>query len=134
VGTNSGGRGDLNVGISVRRDPVLKREGYDVYCEVPITYSQAALGAEVEVPTIDGPVKLTVPEGTQPDTVFRMKGKGVQRLNRHGRGDEMVTVTVEVPRNLNRHQKELLLKLDSELTSKNFVKRESFFEKLKRWV
>jgi len=132
TGVNGGSRGDLNVRISVRRDPVFKREGFDVFIEVPLTYSQAALGAEVEVPTIDGNVKLTVPEGTQPDTVFRLKGKGIQRLKRDGRGDEMVTVVLEVPKNLNKHQKEILKQLDMALTSKNFVKRTGFFGRFKK--
>jgi molecular chaperone DnaJ len=113
---------------------VFKREGFDIFCEVPITYSQAALGAEVEVPTIDGPVTLTIPEGTQPETVFRLRGKGVQRLRRDGRGDEKVTVVVEIPKNLTRQQKELLKQLDEALTNKNFAKREGFFEKLKKWT
>jgi molecular chaperone DnaJ len=123
----------LNAQISVRNDPVFRREGFDIFCEVPITYSQAALGAEVEVPTIDGPVKLTIPEGTQPETVFRLRGKGVQRLRREGRGDEKVTAVVEIPKNLNKQQKELLKQLDEALSTKNFSKRESFFEKLRKW-
>ncbi|MCL2755176.1 MAG: molecular chaperone DnaJ [Oscillospiraceae bacterium] len=134
IGVGGGGRGDLNAHIIIKRDLVFKREGFDVFCEVPITYSQAALGAEIEVPTIDGPVKLTVPEGTQPDTVFRLKGRGVQLLRREGRGDEKVKIVIEVPRNLNREQRELLIKLDEALTGKNFPKRDSFFEKFKRWT
>jgi molecular chaperone DnaJ len=132
AGTNSGIRGDLNARISVRRDPVFIRDGFNIHIEVPLTYSQAALGAEVEIPTIDGPVKLTVPEGTQPDTTFRLKGKGIQRLRRDGRGDEMVTVIVEVPKNLNKQQKDLLRQLENALTDKNFAKRESFFSRLKK--
>ncbi|MCL2070919.1 MAG: molecular chaperone DnaJ [Oscillospiraceae bacterium] len=132
IGVNGGGRGALNARISVRRDPIFKREGFDVHCEVPLTYSQAALGAEIEVPTIDGAVKLTIPEGTQPDTVFRLRGKGIQRLRREGRGDEMVKATIEIPKNLTKQQKELLRQLDNSFTTKNFAKRESFFERLKK--
>ncbi|MCL1789058.1 MAG: molecular chaperone DnaJ [Oscillospiraceae bacterium] len=132
IGVNGGGRGDLNARISVRRDQIFKREGFDIHCEVPLTYSQAALGTEMEVPTIDGPVKLTIPEGTQPDTVFRLRGKGVQRLRRDGRGDELVKATIEIPKNLNKQQKELLRQLDETFTVKNFAKRGSFFERLKK--
>ncbi|MCL2633790.1 MAG: molecular chaperone DnaJ [Oscillospiraceae bacterium] len=132
IGVNGGGRGDLNVRISVRRDPLFERNGFDIHCELPVTYSQAALGAEVEVPTIDGSVKFVVPEGTQPDTVFRLKGKGVQRLKREGRGDELVKVVIEIPQKLNKQQKELLKQVDASLTIKNFAKRESFFEKIKK--
>ena len=132
IGANGGSRGDLNVRISIRRDPIFKRDGVNIHCDVPLTYSQAALGTELEVPTIDGPVKLTIPEGTQPDTVFRLRGKGVQRLRRDGRGDELVKVVIEIPKNLNKQQKELLKQLDEAFTSKNFAKRESFFERLKK--
>ena len=134
VGAAGGVRGDLNAHIVIKRDVVFKRDGVDIHCEVPITYSQAALGAEVEVPTIDGPVKLTIPEGTQPDTVFRLRGKGVQRLRREGRGDELVSVVIEVPRNLTKAQKDLLVQLDEALTGKNFPKRDSFFERIKKWT
>jgi molecular chaperone DnaJ len=79
-------------------------------------------------------VKLTIPEGTQPDTVFRLRGKGVQKLRREGRGDEKITVVVEIPKNLTRQQKELLKQVDEALTVKNFAKREGFFEKLKKWT
>ncbi|MCL1832705.1 MAG: molecular chaperone DnaJ [Oscillospiraceae bacterium] len=134
IGIGGGGRGDLNANISVRRDPVFRREGFDILCEVPLTYSQAALGAELDVPTIDGVVKLTVPEGTQPGTVFRLRGKGVQLLKREGRGDEKLTVVVEIPKSLNKQQKELLRQVDEALTVKNFAKREGFFEKLRKWT
>jgi molecular chaperone DnaJ len=90
------------------------------------------LGAEVEVPTIDGKVKLTIPEGTQPNTVFRLRGKGVQHLQRMGRGDQKVTAVIEIPKNLTKQQKELIKQLDNAMTAKNFTKRESFFEWLKK--
>ena len=132
-GLNGGGRGDITVQIHVKNDPLFERQGNDIFGEIPITYTQAALGAEVDVPTIDGNVKLTVPEGTQPETRFRLRGKGVRRLNRDSRGDHIVKVILEVPRNLTMPQKELLRKMESELTEKNYEKRSSFFDRIKRY-
>lgn len=131
AGLNSGPSGDLNVTVSVRPDPLFERRGFDVWCDVPITYMQATLGDEVIVPTIDGKVKYTVPEGTQPGTVFRLKNKGINRLNRGGRGDQFVTVSVEVPRNLSKKHKEMLKEFDSSLNDKNYDGRRSFLDKLK---
>lgn len=131
MGTNGGSRGDLNVRISVRKDPVFERRDNDIWIEVPITYMQAALGAEISVPTIDGQVSYNIPAGTQPGTVFRLKGKGVQKLQREGRGDQMVKVFVEVPRNLNKKQKEALQAFEDTLDDKNFEKRSSFFDKIR---
>ncbi len=131
MGTNGGSRGDLNVRISVRKDPVFERRDNDIWIEVPITYMQAALGAEIEVPTIDGKVTYNVPAGTQAGTVFRLKGKGVQKLQREGRGDQMVKVFVEIPRNLNKKQKEALKAFEDTLDDKNYEKRSSFFDKIR---
>ena len=131
MGTNGGSRGDLNVRISVRKDPVFERKDYDIWIEEPITYMQAALGAEIEVPTIDGSVKYNVPAGTQPGTLFRLKGKGVQKLQREGRGDQIVKVIVEVPHNLNKKQKEALKAFEDTLEDSNYVRRSSFFDKIK---
>jgi molecular chaperone DnaJ len=132
-GTQGGEKGDLNVRVSVRRDPLFERKGYDIFCEIPVTYSQAVLGAEVEVPTIDGNVKLTVPEGTQPDTVLRLKDKGVKKYQREGRGDQFVKVVLEVPRNLSKSQKETIRQLEGVFTEKNFEKRKSFFDRVKKF-
>lgn len=131
MGTNGGPRGDLNVRIAVRKDPVFERKDNDIWIEVPVTYMQAALGAEIEVPTIDGSVTYNVPAGTQPGTVFRLRGKGVQKLQREGRGDQMVKVFVEIPRNLNKAQKEALKAFEETLNDKNYEKRSSFFGKIK---
>ncbi len=131
LGTNGGGRGDLNVRISVRKDPVFERRDYDIWIEVPVTFSQATLGAEIEVPTIDGNVTYNIPAGTQPGTTFRLKGKGVQRLQREGRGDQMVKVTVDVPKNLNKKQKEALRAFEESLDGKNYEKQTSFFDKIR---
>ena len=131
-GTNGGPAGDLHVYVNVRPHPVFERRGDDVWCEVPITFTQAALGADVVVPTLDGKVSYTVREGTQPGDVFRLKGKGIQRLGGRGRGDQYVRVTVEVPMNLNGKQKELIKQLDGATGDKNYAKRRNFFDKIKK--
>src|SRR5699024_8451064 len=124
--------GDLHVTVTVRPDTLFKRDGYDIWCEIPLTYMQAALGDELTVPTIDGKVKYTIPEGTQPGTVFRLRGKGVQNLNGRGRGDQYVEVTVEVPKGLSKAQKEALKNFDKLLTDeKQYTKRKGFFDKVK---
>lgn len=133
AGTNGGSRGDLKVRISVRKDPVFKRDEYNILIDFPITYTQAALGAEIEVPTIDGMVSYKVPAGTQPGTVFRLRGKGVQRLQQSegNRGDELVTIFVEVPKKLSKKQQEALQAFENTLEDKNYETRKSFFDKLK---
>ena len=98
---------------------------------MPITFTQAALGAEVAVPTLDGKVSYTVHEGTQPGDVFKLKGKGIQSINGRGRGDQYVRVTVEVPKNLSKRQKELLQEFEQNADEKNYQKRKSFFGKIK---
>jgi len=121
----------LHVYINVRPHPVFERRGDDVWCDLPITFSQAALGAEVVVPTLDGKVTYSVHEGTQPNDVFKLKGKGIQHLNGRGRGDQYVRVTVEVPKNLNAKQKEIVKQLEQATIDKNYAQRKTFFEKLK---
>ena len=130
-GLNNGPNGDLYIDISVRPDPIFERDGYDVWTEVPITYGQAVLGDEITVPTIDGKVKYNVPEGTQGGTVFRLKGKGIKKVNRNDRGDHYVRVAVEIPKNLSKEQKNALKEFEKTLETKNYQKRQSFFDKLK---
>ena len=108
AGANGGPAGDLLVTVIVKPHPRFERDGTSVLLEQEISYAQAALGAEVEVPTLDGKVKLTIPEGTQPGAVFRLRGKGIPYLRGSGRGDQFVSVTVKVPKNLTGSQKELL--------------------------
>ena len=108
AGVNGGPAGDLLVTVIVHPHPRFERDGTSVLLEQEISYAQAALGAEVEVPTLDGKVKLTIPEGTQPGAVFRMRGKGIPYLRGGGRGDQFVTVSIKVPKNLTGSQKELL--------------------------
>ena len=108
AGANGGPAGDLLVTVMVKPHPRFERDGTSVLLEQEISYAQAVLGAEVEVPTLDGKVKLTIPEGTQPGAVFRLRGKGIPYLRGSGRGDQFVSVTVKVPKNLTGSQKELL--------------------------
>ena len=131
VGINGGPNGDLYVGVTVRPHPLYTREGFDIHCDIPITYAQAVLGDEIVVPTVDGNVKYRIAEGTQTGTVFRLKGKGIRRLQRSDRGDQYVRVYIEVPKGLNKKQKELIQQLEASLEAKNYAKRESFFSKLK---
>ena len=131
AGTNCGPRGDLKVRISVRPDRVFERDGDNIIVEVPLTYTQAALGAEIDIPTIDGTMKYTIPAGTQPGKVFTIRGKGVQHCQRNGRGDELIQVSIEVPTNLNRKQKDALQAFESTLEDKNYTQRTNFFAKLK---
>ena len=131
AGTTGGPAGDLEIQVAVRPHPVFEREGYDVHCELPLTFAQMALGAEVQVPTLDGNVPYTVREGTQPGETFRLKGKGFPYINGRGRGDEVVRVTVEVPKNLTSEQKKLLHAFEESLGDKNYQKRRSFFDKLR---
>ena len=130
-GTNGGSNGDLLVSINVRPDPIFERDGYDVWTEIPITYTQAALGDEITIPTVDGKVTYTVPEGTQSGTVFRLRGKGIQKVHSTSHGDHYVRVNIEVPKNLSKEQKNILRDYEKTLSDKNYAKRKSFFEKLK---
>lgn len=130
-GVNGGASGDLRLEVSVRPHPIFERDGYNVLCEVPITFAQAALGAEITVPTLDGKVKFKIHEGTQPGDEFKLGGKGIQRLNGAGRGDQYVKVVLEVPKNLNNEQKEIIRQFDGATTDKNYKKRKGFFDKLK---
>ena len=108
AGTRGGPRGDLYVYIHVKPDKVFKREGDDLICEMPISFVQAALGDELEVPTLEGSAKLKIPEGTQSGTIFRMKGNGVPNVSGYGRGDQHVLVKVITPTRLSEKQKTML--------------------------
>lgn len=108
AGKNGGPAGDLIVGVRVKPHPQFRRDGTTVLYEQPVSFFQAAMGAELEIPTIDGKVKYTLPAGTQPGTTFRLRGKGIPELRGRGRGDQYVTVRVQVPTSLNGEQKEAL--------------------------
>lgn len=131
-GTLGGPQGDLYIEIHIRPHPVFQREGYNTYCEIPITFTQAALGTDLEIPTIDGPYNFHLKEGTQPGESFTIRGKGIQHLNRpNQRGDHIFKVILEVPRHLDESQKELLRQFEKTCSDKNYQKRGTFFSKLK---
>jgi molecular chaperone DnaJ len=126
-----GQSGDLYVTIKVKPHPIFTREQDNLVCDIPITFAQAALGDDLEVPTLKGKVKFTLPEGTQTGTKFRLKGQGVKNVNGYGTGDLYFTVKVEVPRKLNKEQKELLNKFNESCTEECYEKRKSFFDTMK---
>lgn len=131
-GINGGPAGDLYVNVTVRPHPLFTRDGSDIHCEIPITYAQAVLGDEIDVPTIDGNVRFSIQEGTQNGARVRLKGKGVPEHNRPGsRGDQYVKLYIEVPKNLTKKQQELLKAFEDSLSDKNYAKRKGFFEKIK---
>ena len=130
AGKNGGGSGDLLIVITVRPHELFRRDGTSVLCEVPISFMQATLGAELEIPTIDGRVKYDLPEGTQSGTTFLLMGKGIPSLHGRGRGDQYVTVYIETPKNLSRAQKEALRAFGDSLGESNYNDR-NFFKKFK---
>ena len=112
--------------------PLFQREGSDVICEMPITFVQAALGGDLEVPTLDGKVRYSIPEGTQTGTTFRLRNKGIPVVGyQNRRGDQYVTVVVETPKNLTSEQKDLLRKFGENVGEEATPKRKSFFDKVK---
>lgn len=131
AGTNGGPAGDAIVIVTVQPDAMFERDGYNVWVTVPITYSQAVLGADVVVPTVDGKVEYTVPEGTQSGTTFRLRGKGIQYLGGRGKGDQYVRVMVEIPKKLNRHQRDALKAFEESLKDENYEQRKGFFKNLR---
>ena len=131
AGRGGGPAGDVIVIVTVQPDAMFERDGYNVWVTVPITYSQAVMGADVVVPTVDGKVEYTVPEGTQSGTTFRLRGKGIQYLGGRGKGDQYVRVEVEIPKKLNRHQREALKAFEESLKDENYEKRKGFFKNLR---
>ena len=132
VGYNGGGNGDLLAEVFISRHPIFKRDGMTVFCEVPISFTQAALGAEIQVPTLDGKVSYRIPEGTQTGTTFNLVGKGIPQVgNPRRRGDQRFTVVVETPTKLTKKQKELLRQLEEDTDGKQSPKRTGFFETVK---
>ena len=123
--------GDLELTVRVTPHELFRRVGDDIVCSIPISFTQAALGGELEVPTLEGRGKLRIPPGTQPGTVLRVKGKGIPRRVMGGRGDQLVEVTVEVPTKLTSHQKELIAQLAREMGENVQPQQATFMEKLK---
>lgn len=131
AGVRGGGNGDLYVYIGVRPHDIFKREGYDILCEVPISFAQAALGDTIEVPTLHGKVEMQVPAGTQSGRILRLKGKGVPRLRGGGNGDQHVQVKVLTPQKLSDRQKELLKEFAELSGDKVNPEQISFLKKMK---
>ena len=133
-GRNGGPYGDLYIEIKVEKHEVFNRNGTNTYCDVPITFAQAALGAEIDVPTIDGAIKYTVREGTQPGDTYTFRGKGIpDKNNPNMRGDHIIRFSVEIPTRLTEDQKSKLRLFDSSLSERNYAQRNNFFEKVKRF-
>lgn len=132
IGNKGGPRGDLYLVINVERHPLFTREGTDIHFEMPITFVQAALGDEIEVPTLDGKVKYKVPEGTQTGTVFRLREKGIPRIRGNSRGDQYVKVVVDVPKKLNESQKDILREFAKECGEEVHERQNSFLKKIEK--
>lgn len=129
--TEGGPNGDLYVYIKVKNHPFFERRGEDIICEVPITFTKAALGGDIEIPTLNGKKTIKIPAGTQNDKLFRMKGEGIKNPRSPYTGDQIVKIKIEVPVNLNDEQQELLKKFDESLKDKNHKNHKNFFNKLK---
>ena len=132
-GRNGGPAGDLIIIVSVKPSAIYERGGVNIYCNVPVSVTDATLGAEIEIPTLEGTEKFTIPEGTQPDASFTLRGKGVPYVNNpNRRGDLVFTVKIEIPQKLNSKQKELLEKFAQSCGDGNYTKRTGFFKKFKK--
>jgi len=131
LGLYGGPPGDLFVEIEVEEHPIFARDGDDLLCELPVTFPQAALGAEVQVPTLEGKVRLKIPAGTQSGKVFRLRGKGIVSLRGYGRGDMLIRIVVEVPTKLSKRQKELIEELAELSGDSTGPLSKSFLEKVK---
>lgn len=137
MGERGGSAGDLYVEIHIKKHPIFVRDGTNLYCEVPISYATAALGGDIEVPTLDGRVNLKVPKETQTDRLFRVRGKGVTSVRSGQQGDLICKTVVETPLHLNEHQRDLLRQFEESFeethAEKQHPKRNGFFKSVKRF-
>jgi molecular chaperone DnaJ len=131
IGMLGGSAGDLYVVLHVKEHPFFEREANDLHCVIPVSFSQAALGTEIQVPTLEGEYTLKVPEATQSGTTFRIRGKGVPVLNGRGKGDLFVEVRVQTPEKLNKRQRELLEELEGMAQVENLPQRRTLLGKMK---
>lgn len=130
-GRNGGPAGDLIIQVSIRPHKIFRRDGYNIYCDIPVTVAEATLGAEIDVPTLDGEQKYTIPEGTQPGAQFTLKGKGIQNLNYPSRrGDLIFTAVVEIPKGLTQKQKDNMRAFADSCGESNYKKRTGFFKNI----
>ena len=130
AGINGGPKGDLFAVIFVETDKIFKRDGTDIYAEMPISFSEAALGTNLDVPTLEEKATIKIPNGTQTGTIFRLKNKGIKNLGETGHGDEYVKIIVQTPSKMNKQQKELFEQLAKEDDVKN--QRKGFFGRIKK--
>lgn len=131
AGEKGGPSGDLFIYITVKEHDIFKREGNDIYCEIPITFTQATLGAEIEVPTLEENITYNIPEGTQTGTVFKLKNKGVPNVRGYGKGDFYFKVEVKIPKKLTERQRELLEEFAKESGETYEKGKKGFFDKVK---
>lgn len=131
AGSRGGTAGDLLITVYIKKNNVFTRDGNNVYVDVPITFVQATLGCEIEIPTIDGKVTQRIPEGTQHGTKFRLKDKGIPSIRNGARGDQYVRIIVEIPKNLSSRQREILEEFAKESNEKNYNQRKKFTDKIK---
>ena len=130
-GRNGGPAGDLIITVNVKKHSVFERDGYNVYCEIPLTVAEATLGAEIDIPTLEGNQKFTIPEGTQPGTQFTVKQKGIPYVNNANRkGDLIFTVNVEIPKSLSEKQKEHMRAFAESCGDSNYTKKSGFFKRM----
>ena len=133
-GRNGGPAGDLYITCTVRPHKIFKRDRYDLYCDVPVSFTQAALGGEIDVPTLNGTTKFSIPAGTQEGTSFRIRNEGIQQFRGNGRGDLFFTVHVEVPKHLGEKQKDLLRQFEDSLNGREYERRKSFGDQVKSYI
>ncbi|MBE6610787.1 MAG: molecular chaperone DnaJ [Ruminococcaceae bacterium] len=132
AGVNGGSYGDLYIIVSLRPHEIFERSGNDIYCEVPVSYSELVLGGEIEVPTLEGTVKYNIPEGTQTGTRFCIKNKGIVYYNTKNHGDLYFTVVMETPKNLSSEAKDALRKFAELCENSSYVKKQKFYEKISK--
>ena len=133
-GKNGGPAGDLYIFSTVKPHKIFKRDRYDLYCDVPISFSQAALGGEIEVPTLEGSTKHTIPAGTQEGTTIRIRNQGIQQLRSNSRGDLFITVHIDVPKHLNDRQRQLLREFEDSLNGREYERRKSFADQVTDYI
>ncbi len=131
-GLNGGPSGDLKIVINIKEHKYFDRDGFNVWYEKHVSFIEAILGAELQVPTLDGDVKYTMPAGTQPGEVFKLKGKGITRLNSIGRGDQFVKIVVDIPKELSSEQKQILMQFDKSYVPPKNNGKEGFFDKFRK--
>ena len=130
-GRNGGGAGDLILQVTVKPHAIFERDGYDIYCEIPIPVTDAILGAEIEIPTLQGKMKYTIPEGTQPGTEFTVRGQGIPYVNNNNRrGDLLFRVNVEIPKGLTDEQKDQIRAFAGKCKEENYGKKSGFFKRI----